>query len=478
MVRKAMYLLVLIIIFTGVIPAAVRGQASEERWLGIIRYTDWRELAQLEVLAFLGEESGQAQAVVRGSSAQLKGIGLPVQILEAVQPGREYLLVYGSAEQFPASLPPASQLVYHAGNLSLIRMASPVEIESLAIWGERGLKIRFLPQDALTLETAAVVSLQTVAISYDSHVAQMIEQVSWQELSSLISKLSGESETIIDGSAYTIRTRYTTSGTPIKKATRFAYEQFVSFGLNTSYHYWSKQNPELRNVIAELPGFVKPEEVILLTAHLDDMPSGLTAPGADDNASGSAGVLLAAKILSQYSFERTLRFALFTGEEQGLLGSEQYAKVMKNQSEKIRAVYNLDMIGWDASGLPVARLHTRSSSAPGYSNDLELVNLFLEVVDVYGVNDGFAPRLDADWLSFSDHASFWNYGYPAILAIEDDVNDFNAYYHTVNDRLSRLNSIFLTRFVQAAVASMAHAGRRLLNPDDFPLHFVLPLIQR
>ena len=58
---------------------------------------------------------------------------------------------------------------------------------------------------------------------------------------------------------------------------------------------------------------------MLIVAHLDDMPATGAAPGADDNASGSVGVMIASEIMRDYQFERTVRFIFFTGEEQGLL---------------------------------------------------------------------------------------------------------------------------------------------------------------
>ena len=74
-------------------------------------------------------------------------------------------------------------------------------------------------------------------------------------------------------------------------------------------------------------------------------PRGL-APGADDDASGAVGVLTAAEVLAPYQFQRTLRFVLFTGEEQGLCGSEIYARDAAAAGEAIVAVYNMDMIAW------------------------------------------------------------------------------------------------------------------------------------
>ena len=79
-------------------------------------------------------------------------------------------------------------------------------------------------------------------------------------------------------------------------------------------------------MIGQITGETPLSPIFLIGAHLDDMPVGPTAPGADDNASGSAAVLVAADILSQYQWGCTLRFAFWTGEEQGLLGSAAYAQ--------------------------------------------------------------------------------------------------------------------------------------------------------
>lgn len=471
------WLSLFLVLFTlAFAPLTSNGQTPGEVWLAVATYADWRQLDAVDTLAWLELTSAAPQAVVRGTAAELKGLGLPLVFLDTVQAGDRYLLLHDLPQAVRANPPGGGQILWQMGELALARLEAPLSLKVLEEWSISGGEMRLLPQEALAREDSFAVGLESAAVSYNPLVAGMVNQVSWSDISTLTAQLSGETPATIDGAPYTIRTRYTTSGVPIKKATRYAYEQFQALGLNTSYHYWSDENPELRNVVGEKRGQTQPDEIILITAHLDDMPPGSVAPGADDNASGSTGVMLAANILSRYTFQRTLRFVLFTGEEQGLLGSDAYARLVKNQNEKIKAVYNLDMIGWDNSGAPVARLHTRASSAPGYASDLELVNLFLEVVEVYGLDSGFAPRLDADGLTFSDHSSFWNRGYPAILAIEDDANDFNTYYHTVNDRLSRLNATYFTRFVQAAVGSAAHAAKFISPPLENS--YYLPFLQR
>jgi hypothetical protein len=114
------------------------------------------------------------------------------------------------------------------------------------------------------------------------------------------------------------------------------------------------------------------------------------------------------------------------------------------------------MIGWDAVDGPTLRLHTRTSSTPGYAGDVAIANLFVDVVSTYGLSGSLTPIITADGIPASDHASFWHQGYAAILAIEDDDDDFNANYHTSNDLLVNLNLDYFTNFVKASVGTAAH----------------------
>jgi len=292
------------------------------------------------------------------------------------------------------------------------------------------------------------------AFTSNAVVACMISQVQQSSVYTYDGQLSGEWPVLVGGEPYALATRNTTSGTPIQKATQYVYEHMQALSLTVSYHDWTWGYSN-RNVIGVLTGCSHSDEIVLVTAHLDDMPSSGSAPGADDNASGSTGVLVAADILSQYQFERTLRFVLFTGEEQGMRGSNQYAQAVKDAGENIVAVYNMDMIAWNSDGDPTLGLHTRAPSNPGYAGDLAIAGVFTNVVNAYGLSSYLTPAIVADGESRSDHSSFWNRGYSAILAIED-WNDFDDYYHTSNDRLQTLDMAYFTNFVKASVGTAAH----------------------
>lgn len=299
-----------------------------------------------------------------------------------------------------------------------------------------------------------------LTVTVRPEVQAMIDQVVSSTVRQYDGDLSGEWPVMVAGESYTLASRYTYSGEPISLATRYAGQHLSDLGMSLEYHQWDTgDNP---NVIGELAGQECPEEIFIVSAHLDSRArtpetSMVLAPGADDNASGSTAVLVAADILSQFQWGPTFRFALFTGEEQGLLGSQAYAGRAISSGENIRGVINLDMIGWNTPGSsPVMELHTKSS-VPGSAG---LAQLFAGVIDAYVL--ALSAEIIVDGTGASDHRSFWDQGYNAILVIEDTwysgTSDFNPYYHTVNDRLMTLDIGYFTEMVRAAVATMAHAG--------------------
>ncbi len=287
----------------------------------------------------------------------------------------------------------------------------------------------------------------------DPLIAALINQVDPAEIIDLAEGLSGVKPVTVDGEPYTLQTRYSLSGEAIQKAAGYLYEYYQSLGLHTTYHDFTYGAHNLSNVIAEKKGRYLPERVYLLTAHYDDLPATSLAPGMDDNASGTIGVMLAADLLSQVDFGCTLRFASFAAEEQGLVGSDAYASQAACAGEDIRGVINLDMIAWNSAGSPPKMELHAHGSVPGST---AIAGLFAEVVSAYSLDLEPEPGIPA--ISASDHASFWKYGFPAILAIED-LSDFNPYYHTSQDTLENLEDLdYFTEMVRAGLAAFAHMG--------------------
>ena len=187
------------------------------------------------------------------------------------------------------------------------------------------------------------------------------------------------------------------------------------------------------NILAVQIGKTKPEEIIICGAHYDSWvkvnepydPDTIVSPGADDNASGVAGILETARILKNYEFERTIIYASWNAEEVGLCGSNEYAKQCEKDSIDIVAYFNLDMTGYVNPG-----------------NDI-VINLLYKSCDsllanfVKQISHTYFPDISIyqAWLSGggdTDYSSFNRHGYQSISPSED-VHYLSPYIHSVND---------------------------------------------
>lgn len=201
-------------------------------------------------------------------------------------------------------------------------------------------------------------------------------------------------------------------------------------------HAFSFGGGTLHNVEAELTG--ASNELVLVTAHLDSTaaadapynPAADSAPGADDDASGVAAVLAVARrfaaVATDITPARTVRFVLFNAEEQGLIGSQAYARRSKARGESIAAVWQMDMIGYNREPPLSWEIHAGFEPSPVVEGrSRRLAELLRDVAaDVsptlapgqvyHSGTPGGDPAAGR-----SDHASFQAQGYPACVASED-----------------------------------------------------------
>jgi hypothetical protein len=218
------------------------------------------------------------------------------------------------------------------------------------------------------------------------------------------------------------------------------YSEFSSFGLTASYSPFLYSGVSGTNVIGVHEGKVRPQDFFIIGAHYDSVNN----PGADDNASGTAGVLEAARVLSAYDFEATLVFVAFDREENGLFGSKVYAQ--QHATDNIMGMVSLDMIAYN-NGSNAASIYGRDSSNP-FKNNLA------SAVSTYG--NGISAVINGV-LDASDHAPFEAQGFQAALLIEYDVWN-NPYYHKAGDSVDTLNYIdysFATNLVGSTVGFFA-----------------------
>jgi Zn-dependent M28 family amino/carboxypeptidase len=222
--------------------------------------------------------------------------------------------------------------------------------------------------------------------------------------------------------------------------------RFESYGLTTETTYAGVAGSE--NVIAYQPGFVYSDKYVVVGGHYDSTSSDPDAPGADDNASGTAGVMEIARILSQYEFNYTIIYCAWSAEEIGLYGSGEWASEAASQGMEIIGYLNLDMIGY----LKPGGVYHTDMMAPASAQPL--VDIYeavaAEYVPDFEVNDG--TMIGGD----SDHTSFNNNGYMGIFPFEDS-NDYSPYIHSDQDLIgpSVNNTGLVERFTKVGLAFMA-----------------------
>lgn len=256
-------------------------------------------------------------------------------------------------------------------------------------------------------------------------------------------------------------------------------------GIVVNRHPFKLQGLRLENIEAELPGEIT-DSFVLITAHLDSTarsgaggfdPASDPAPGSDDDASGIAAVLAAARALAGLQTKRSIRFVLFNAEEQGLVGSKAYARAQAAAGVNIAAVFQMDMIGFRQQDADLSRnfeVHTGFfSDAAVEASSLVLAHIVHDVVEQVspGLNTpqifpdvpgGFDPADDR-----SDHTPFQQRGYAACVTCEDffvgplpdsPEAEPNPNYHTELDtQIDYDYAADIARAVTAAALTAANA---------------------
>jgi len=227
------------------------------------------------------------------------------------------------------------------------------------------------------------------------------------------------------------------------------YSHFSGLGLETSLDPFLYSGQVYYNVVGRLPGTTRPSDIYIVGAHFDSVNN----PGADDNASGVAAVMEAARVLAQHEFEATLLFIAFDREEQGLIGSAAYAD--EHVGDQIRGMISLDMIAYNPS--------SNHNMAYVYGRDTSLA-VKQDLADAVAFYGGIAPVIGGD-LPYSDQASFEAAGFKAALLIEYNTWS-NPYYHTASDTVDTPGYIdypFATNMTRGTVGYLA--GSAVIIPE-------------
>lgn len=245
----------------------------------------------------------------------------------------------------------------------------------------------------------------------------------------------------------------------------YLLDRFDDLGLETYIHHHTgtiglNDTLEAGNVIAIQPGTEFPDQYVIIASHYDH-PDG---PGADDNASGTAGVLECARILSQHQFKRTILYIPFNGEERWMVGSYPFVQKCAREDMNILGVFDFDMIGfWPGPEYGPVTMYS------GYSYISERLFDFYQTVANMYIPEMPTYRFTAKDSYGGDHMCFNIHEYPALYIGDIEYHAQNIHYHRPSDTIGAgVNCFALSNgFVRAVLAATAELADGWLPPQDF-----------
>ncbi len=283
-----------------------------------------------------------------------------------------------------------------------------------------------------------------VSFAQDIRVQSHLSDFSFDSVLINVKQLSGELPVSLNGNSIYISSRlYNDIGN--EQTFQWVKEKFSQYGLEIDSMAFSTNG---KNLFGIKYGAIFPERVCILGAHYDNLPTGGIAPGADDNASGTAVVLEAARILSNHQFPNTVIFALWDEEELGLFGSTTFANNFNISTDSLLGYINLDMIAWDGNFDDRSEIHVRP-----IANSLHLANIADKANLDYDI--GLNLEIVNPGSSNTDHAPFWLNNLSAIGISEEYQGDFNPFWHTLGDTLGNFNVPYYERNARLAVSTFA-----------------------
>jgi len=240
-----------------------------------------------------------------------------------------------------------------------------------------------------------------------------------------------------------------TGSNELEQLGNYLFNTLESYNLAVKYDTWERNDLNGKNIIAETPG--KKDGVILVCAHYDSV---LVSPGACDDGSGVSAVLACAQMLNQTIFNCSIRFALFSGEEQGLHGSRSYAEEIKQNNEKLVGMIALDGIGYAETKNEGQILKHHANDQSKWMIDLSknIADEYKELIDL--------DILDLPHVSFSDHQSFVEQGYDASYFFQYGICPV---YHTSEDKLEYINLTYLKKIARLTLGTLTKMAE--INPD-------------
>ncbi len=459
--------------------------ADEGRWL--IRFStsgeDVRDLrARIDIVRSFG--TSYLGLVDREDLDALEAKGTSFEILDRDPAAYGYYILFSRSVEQLEEVGSLTKVLTREGGMVLVR-ATPEEAEDLKGLGPKVEELSldpirlvsdpkvpapdFAPSGTAIMDGFLSGGAASTSTAADPSIEEMVAAVDTSSLEALVNDL-------VSNGGYGTRRANTQGGVAAAEFIHGEFESYGFSGVNLSYEDIDEGLDVFSdNVVAEIPGTVHPEEIVILGAHYDSVCGSWSspcngdpdssAPGADDNATGTAAVLETARILSGYEFEKTIRFVTFSAEEFVLVGSQYHADQAAVRAENIVAMVNIDMIGYVANGdIPDVDLIVQDDIGTGDDATVAAADALrdqaIDAIDTYVTGFGrIREWAGSGWGATTDHRPFHRKGWPAIWFFEDKA-DYSPFIHTDADTVGpSLNDwdfmMDCTRSVVATLATFA-----------------------
>ena len=260
----------------------------------------------------------------------------------------------------------------------------------------------------------------------------------------------------------------------LERAANYIEDALRGLGDQVVAQPFQAEGKPVRNLEVERRGSSDPDQVVVVGAHYDSV---IGSPGANDNGSGAAALIEIGRLLKGYDLARTLRLVAFVNEEPPfsygeLMGSRVYAERARQRNERIVAMLSLETIGYysDAEGSqhyppPFQLFYPERGNFIGFVTNLGSRRLVRQAIGSFRRHTRFPSEGVAapGWVTgvgWSDHWSFWQQGYPAIMVTDTALFRY-PYYHSAQDTPDKVDYERTARVVAGlarVVADLAGGG--------------------
>ena len=275
-------------------------------------------------------------------------------------------------------------------------------------------------------------------------------------------KLRNELSNIVEMLAVTFGQRSYIHICALNSSADFIEQSLSNAGLSVNRQKYFIRKQAFYNIIGEKKGAIRPEEIVVIGAHYDTV-IGTGSPGANDNGSGVAALLALANIFSNKQFECTVRFVGFANEEPPFfqtdqMGSLVYAKSCKVLKENIVAMLAFDTIGYYTDKensqeypRPLKYFYPSTGNFITFVGNLSSRSLVRKTISSFRnftefPSEGATLPSALPGIGWSDHWSFWQVGYKAVM-VTDTAPYRYFYYHSSEDTIDKIDFDKMTRVV-------------------------------